>query len=61
MKWKFIKAKAKMNLKQGIGRLKRRREDTGTIWFLDNRVLKPFFREFLWILKEYGEVKIEAV
>ena len=60
-KWRFIKAKAKMNLKQGIGRLKRRREDTGTVWFLDNRVLKPFFREFLHVLKDYGEVKVEAV
>ena len=60
-KWKFIKAKARMNLKQGIGRLKRRREDTGTIWFLDNRVFRPFFREFLKILKNYGEVKVEAV
>ena len=60
-KWRFIKAKARMNLKQGIGRLKRRKEDTGTVWFLDNRVLKPFFKEFLCILRNYGGVKVEAV
>ena len=55
--WKYIKSVAKMNLRQGIGRLKRRREDTGKIYLVDNRVFSRFFSEFLAILREYGRVR----
>jgi len=56
MMWRYIKAVAKMDLKQGIGRLKRRREDTGTVYLVDNRVYRKFFSEFLNILGSYGNI-----
>ena len=56
--WKYIKGVAKMDLKQGIGRLKRRKEDAGTIYLVDNRVFKGFFRDFLDVLSSYGNVNL---
>jgi ATP-dependent DNA helicase DinG len=56
MMWRYIKGRAKMNLKQGIGRLKRKREDTGVIYLVDGRVKEKFFIEFLSLLKRYGSV-----
>ncbi len=58
VKWKYIKAVAKMDFKQGLGRLKRGREDTGVVYLVDNRIFQPFFGEFLGILKEYGKINI---
>ncbi len=58
MMWRYIKGIAKMDLKQGIGRLKRKREDTGTIYLVDNRVFKSFFKDFLDILSTYGNVNL---
>lgn len=55
--WRYIKGIAKINLKQGIGRLKRRKEDTGKVYIVDNRVFKDFFGDFLSLLSYYGEVK----
>lgn len=59
--WKYIKGVAMMNLKQGIGRLKRGREDTGTIYLVDNRVMKGFFRDFLSLLSSYGTVRFSSL
>ncbi len=48
----YQRRKAFIKFRQGVGRLKRQKEDTGTIVLCDNRIWR--YREFINYLKELG-------
>jgi|GEM_PF-7059026 len=57
IRWEYVTSWALMKLKQGIGRLKRSKNDTGTVYLVDNRIFNPFFRKFYHVLSRYGKVE----